>query len=92
MNDEKDTVTEEKDYPINVSDWLSFLESNASSNMSLYVFLSCIIIALSISSVGLTNEINLLCPLNFLSLVLTKTPDNIIRRKCTDKIVFLTSN
>ena len=51
----------EKEYPITIPDWLAFLNSNATSNMSLYVFLSGSLIAFSIaftiSNIGLNNDI-----------------------------------
>jgi len=39
-------------YPVTVSDWIVFLESNASSNISLYVLLGTILIALAITVVN----------------------------------------
>ena len=49
----KKDIVEEKPYPITISDWLFFLESNTSTNLSLYVLLGSFLIAIMISVIGL---------------------------------------
>lgn len=39
-----------KEYPVTISDWIVYLESNVSTNISLYVFLGAVLIALAVSS------------------------------------------
>lgn len=42
-----------EEYPITISDWIVFLESNVATNTSLYVLLGTILIALVIALFGL---------------------------------------
>ena len=50
MVDENDVANDKQNkYPITISDWLVFLESNSQINLSIYVLIGGLIIALSIS-------------------------------------------
>ena len=57
MPEKKVEEKEEKKYPITISDWLIFLESNVSSNIALYVLLGSFLFALSISIIRLDSSI-----------------------------------
>jgi hypothetical protein len=50
--------SKENKYPITISDWLGFLECNSQTNLSIYILIGSLIIALSINLSGLLSKIN----------------------------------
>jgi len=86
MPEKKVEEQEEKPYPITISDWLIFLQSNASSNIALYVFIGSFLIALSISSVGLDSSTNLISLANSVIIILFITVLLIVWLKSSKQI------
>jgi len=53
-----DKKLKEKEYPVTISDWILFCESNASLNTSLWsVFLTCLLV-LAVANIALSNTNN----------------------------------